>query len=365
MPSMSRIHREVLGGLGEAPRPVFLDSPAGFEPNAAGIAEKAVEYYRRYLQTELHVAHDAHRDSARPSDVAAAIAAIRDSNLVFAGPGSPTYALRQWRGSPVWDAVVRQFEGGGHVLFASAAAIVLGRHALPVYEIYKVGADPYWNDGLDLLGRLGLSLAVIPHFNDTSGGANLDTRFCYMGTTRFQRLKEMLPAGVAVLGIDHYTALTLDPVRREASVSGQGHVTFVRGNSEERLKAGTRLPFEALAADGRVGTTTPSAPPSAPDEAADPLERVIGFAEGMSTPSEPERLELLTRLQSLRQTFAQNGAGSRAEEEQLVEALVGLRSTLRQEKRFDLADRARDALSDLGYEVADGPNGSTWSRRGE
>jgi hypothetical protein len=81
----------------------------------------------------------------------------------------------------VWEAVVQRFEEGADVFFASAASISLGRWALPVYEIYKAGSDPFWEDGLDLLSYYGLNVAVVPHFDDQSGGENYDSRFCYMG----------------------------------------------------------------------------------------------------------------------------------------------------------------------------------------
>src|SRR5690606_383196 len=108
--------------------------------------------------------------------------------------------IRHWRGSPVWEAVVQRFEEGADLFFASAASICLGRYSLPVYEIYKAGEDPYWVDGLDLLGKLGLNLAVIPHYDDSSGGENYDSRFCYMGAKRFDTLQGLLPADVSILG---------------------------------------------------------------------------------------------------------------------------------------------------------------------
>ena len=45
----------------------------------------------------------------------------------------------------------------------------LGAHTVPVYEIYKVGADAHWLPGLDVLGELTLPAAVVPHWNNRSG----------------------------------------------------------------------------------------------------------------------------------------------------------------------------------------------------
>ena len=77
---------------------------------------------------------------------------------------------------------------GGTLVFGSAAACTLGTHSIPVYEVYKAGADPYWEDGLDLLGTLtGLRAVVVPHYDNAEGG-RYDTRFCYLGEQRLAAL---------------------------------------------------------------------------------------------------------------------------------------------------------------------------------
>ena len=86
---------------------------------------------------------------------------LGEANYVFAGPGSPTYALRHWRGNGVRERLAEKLMRGGCVAFASAAAIGLGAYALPVYEIYKVGDDPSWTAGLVLLSEVGVRCAVV------------------------------------------------------------------------------------------------------------------------------------------------------------------------------------------------------------
>ena len=91
---------------------------------------------------------------------------------------------------------------------SSAAACTVGQRTIPVYEIYKVGAEPYWDDGLDLLAATGIQAVVIPHFDNAEGG-NHDTRFCYLGERRLRVLEAELPDDVFVLGIDEHTAAVL------------------------------------------------------------------------------------------------------------------------------------------------------------
>jgi hypothetical protein len=370
MSTMSPQHRVVLSRLQGSPRPVFLDTTAGFETNVDTIVEKAVEYYDHHLQMELRVARYRHREKATPAEVAAAVAEIRAANLIFAGPGSPTYAVKQWTDTPVWDAVLERFEAGADVLFASAASITLGRHVLPVYEIYKAGEDPYWADGLDLLGRFGLNLAVVPHFNDNSGGENYDSRFCYMGANRFDLLQERLPGDVAILGIDAYTAICFDPATQEATVSGQGGVTLIGDGAERRIESGESASFGSFSSSARefVRTYDESrvfggyAFSDNPSDSAltDGFAPVISYIEAMPALKQTERIELLARVQGLRDRIAMAPS---SDEGPLVELVLQLREALRAQKQFSAADMARKALEDLGYEIGDTPEGSTWKRR--
>ena len=73
--------------------------------------------------------------------------------LVFAGPGSPTYALRQWQGTARPALLAEKLALGGALTFASAAALTLGAVTVPVYEVYKVGEDPRWVPGPRPAGR--------------------------------------------------------------------------------------------------------------------------------------------------------------------------------------------------------------------
>jgi len=50
-------------------------------------------------------------------------------------------------------------------------------------------------------------------------------------------------------------------------------------------------------------------------------------------------------------------------EDQLIQALVRVRADLREAKQFELADSIRDRLDELGIELQDGPDGTTWQHR--
>ena len=127
-PTMARVHRAVLDRLGERPVPaVVLDTPYGFQENAEDITARTVEYFRTTVGAPFAVA------SFRSADADAltretALVRIREARLVFTGPGSPSYALRQWSGSEIPRLLAEKLARGGAVTMASAAALTqIGR----------------------------------------------------------------------------------------------------------------------------------------------------------------------------------------------------------------------------------------------
>src|SRR5437879_3080021 len=191
-----------------------------------------------------------------PSAGAAAPSRLRTAGFVFAGPGSPSYALSVWRGSPVPEALATKLAEGGAVVFSSAAALTLGRFSVPVYEIYKVGHPVHWLDGLDLLRAAGFegSCVVIPHYDNAEGGTH-DTRFCYLGERRLAVMEEMLPEDAWVLGIDEHTVLVADLDAKTVSVSGRGVLTVRRRGKSRVFPSGTRLTIDELRAAARGDET--------------------------------------------------------------------------------------------------------------
>jgi peptidase E len=329
-PAMGKVYRRIFKEIAGPVRGIFLDTPAGFELNADAITAKVLDYFHKRLAVELGVPS---LRRVTPEAAADASAALERANFMFTGPGSPTYAVRMWREAGMAEVLARRLQAGTHMVFASAAAIAASCCALPVYEIYKVGQDPYWNDGLDLLGPFGLHVAVVPHWNNAEGGTH-DTEYCYMGAARFAELERDLPEGVVILGVDEYTAVTLDLARREATVLGAGNATVRYRAREQQHASGTTFSLDELTAGG-----APLGVPARVDSA--PAEDGAGPAPAAEEPA----------------------AAGAAEFNALVDLLVALRGRLRAEKQYKLADEVRDGLSKLGIEIKDTPEGTQWSAR--
>lgn len=398
-PTMVSVHRELFARLGSADVPaVLLDTPFGFQENADDIAGRAVEYFRKSVNREVAIARFRSTADLGTVPFETAMARVRAALFVFAGPGSPSYALSVWSGTPIPDLLADKLSQGGAITFASAAALTLGRYSVPVYEIYKVGAPPHWLDGLDLLGGIGLSAAVIPHFDNAEGG-NHDTRFCYLGERRLLMMEDALPDGAFVLGVDEHTGCVLDLDADTATVVGLGGVTVRRRGVATTLPSGTTVPIDVLRSGGErtretarggvpdVGKESTPAPTGS--SLADEIRRrEAGFAAALARRDHEGAvgaiLELegaivewsLDTLQSDQADRARAGLramvvrlGEAAREGlrdprevvgPFVEALLALRARARAEKRFDLADEARNLLTAAGIEVRDTPAGPQW-----
>lgn len=233
------------------PKPVrvtIVETPAGFQNNIDSVTAKLRTFYEHNLQNarpQVTIAAARRKGSAHDPDDPAVAATLADADVIFAGPGSPTYAARMLRDTRTLAAMRTKHAEGATFVFASAAAMAVGAWVLPVYEMFKVGDEPGWQPGLDLLGDRGLRVAVVPHWNNAEGGADLDTRCAFIGETRFAGMREQLPSDVAVLGIDEHTAVVIDG-DDEATVLGAGTATIMRGERTEVIATRQTFPLQWL-----------------------------------------------------------------------------------------------------------------------
>jgi len=301
-PTMVRSHRMVMERLGaaregaeaaQAPG-VLLETPFGFQTNAGEIAERTVAYFANSVGTTIVPAGLRRREDLAGPRGDAIVAALAAAPFVFSGPGSPSFALRQWKGTLVPSILAEKISMGGALVFSSAAALTLGRLTVPVYEIYKVGDDPRWLDGLDLLSAVGLEVAVIPHYDNAEGGTH-DTRYCYLGEERLAALEDQMPEEAFVLGVDEHTALHIDLSEGVVLVSGRGAVTLRRKGRSMRIPAGSDLELaDLLQAAGELlrgqasGESEASggkqpAPPATADRAGSVAGSVVSSAASPAT----------------------------------------------------------------------------------
>jgi cyanophycinase-like exopeptidase len=413
-PTMVTVHRDLVGRLGLSdPQAMVLATPYAFQENAADVSARTERYFAESVGLRVRVAAGTSPQAdpgmaaplipRDPEDEARQAAAIRAADWVFAGPGSPSYALAHWRAGPVAAGLRdRVLAGDGLTVLASAAAATAGRFTVPVYEVYKAGGAPRWLDGLDLLGVFGLDVALIPHYDNAEGG-RYDTRHCYLGERRLAVMERDLPADAAVLGVDEHTAVLIDLRTEEIEVRGRGGVTVRRSGGSVVLPAGTRLsvaglrdlvqgnrPAHASRAEGGHATDRTTGPEESillplPDimaaaeegfEAAaggrdaDAMVGVICELETAITQWEADTDEdqgteqaraLLRGLIGRLGRAARDGlADPRDRLRPAVEPLLALRATLRDAGNFAAADAIREALAGAGLDISDTPEGTRW-----
>jgi hypothetical protein len=244
-----RIYDWLFRRLSAPIRVAVLETPAGFQPNSARVAEKIANFLRQHLRNydpQVTVVPARKRGTPFSPDDPSIVAPLLQADAIFLGPGSPTYAVRQLQDSLTWQTLLARHRLGAAIILASAATIAAGAQALPVYEIYKVGDELHWYPGLDFFGAYGLSLVLVSHWDNTEGGAELDTSRGFAGEDRFKQLRALLPPDSQVVGIDEHTALVIDLAARSCHVMGRRGVTLCQGGEEHRFLDGQTFAITEL-----------------------------------------------------------------------------------------------------------------------
>jgi hypothetical protein len=326
-----RVFETVARGLAQPLRIAVLETPAGFELNSPQVAGRVADFLATRLQNfapRIDVVPARKRGTDFSPDDPGILAALQGANLIFMGPGSPTYAVRQLRGSLAWDLVRARHRLGAALVFASAATVAIGARVLPVYEIYKVGQDVHMIPGLDLFADFGVPVSFIPHWNNTEGGADVDTSRCFVGIERFNQWCDLLPAGHTTVGLDEHTSLILDFASGKCRVNGVSSVTLLREYSPEIYPAGAEFPLSEL---GVLRW---------PENAADGIPAAAWSMAGAA---------------------GRTGGGQEAIPAEVLR-LAEERRQARQHQDWAASDRLRERILSLGWQVQDTSGDQTLSK---
>lgn len=319
-----RIFESLAKRINDPLRIALLETPAGFELNSSQVVGKVGEFMKTRLQNYkpiVDVVPARKKNSAFSPDDPEIIKPLLYANMIFMGPGSPTFAIRNLQGTLTWDVIRARHRLGATLIFASAATISIGAHALPVYEIYKVGQDVHAVDGLNLFADFGLHISFIPHWNNAEGGADLDTSRCFVGMDRFAEWCDLVPVENQTIGLDEHTGLVVDIESNQCEVSGVSSVSIVRECDPEMYPTGSKFKLSEL---GEV-------------EIPNPLEKDIP----------PHVWEMVVNAATL-------GDDNPSDE---VTALAEERLAARANKNWAESDRLRDKISALGWTVQDAKDG--------
>lgn len=401
-PTMVKVHRALMASSSS---PMILDTPYGFQVNADDLSQKISQYFGESVGVNVEVGRWRRKDDP-VAERERTLAMLAKADWVFAGPGSPSYALHQWAGTDIPAALNGVLQRGGTVVLGSAAAVTSGAHAIPVYEVYKVGADPYWLDGLDLLDAAAqIKAAIVPHYDNKEGGRH-DTRFCYLGEVRLEALEAALPQDVGVLGVDEHTAVVIDTGANSVAVHGNGGLTLRYRTRSEVVSSGEAITIADLRAglagarvDGAVEVVVtveppvedevaPEGQPSLVTEATALRER---FDAALATGDADEALAACLDLEDAIHAWSTDtltgsdmasarrvlrsmlvdlaGAATTGLQdpkqalEPVMQVVLEARRAARANKDYAMSDQLRDGLAAAGIEVRDTPDGVVWELR--
>ena len=320
-----RIFEALAHEIKEPLRIALIETPAGFELNSAQVVGRVGDFMKTRLQNYkpvIDVVAARKKGSPFSPDDPEIVKPLLHANVIFMGPGSPTYAIRQLKDTLTWDVIRARHRLGATLIFASAATVSIGAHALPVYEIYKVGQDVHVVDGLNLFADFGLHVSFIPHWNNADGGVDLDTSRCFVGMDRFKEWCDLLPSENETIGLDEHTGVIIDFESGLCEVSGVSSVSLVRECDPEMFPSGSKFPLSELG-DVRL---------------PDPIEKDI-----------PAQVwEMCLSAPALEDNQPSDE----------VSVLVERRAAARANKNWAESDKLRDEISALGWTVQDSKDGS-------
>jgi cyanophycinase-like exopeptidase len=161
------------------------------------------------------------RDDAENLDF---VSQINKGALIYMSGGDPHYLAKTLIGTPVWQAIVKNWQSGASLAGCSAGAMVLSSQ-IPNFRLSR--AEP--TAGLNLIQNI----RVIPHFN----------KFFKWIPESAAKLLMHVPDDSVLIGIDELTAI----VKRSGSdfwqVYGQAKLHMLKGLPEAQFSHGQEIRF--------------------------------------------------------------------------------------------------------------------------
>ena len=149
---------------------------------------------------------------------------ISNGALIYMSGGDPHYLATTLIDTPIWQAIVKNWQSGGSLAGCSAGAMVLSSQ-IPNFRLSR--AEP--TAGLNLIQ----DIRVIPHFN----------KFFKWIPESAAKLLMHVPDDSILIGIDELTAI----VKRGGSdfwqVYGQAKLHMLKGSPEAQFSHGQEIRF--------------------------------------------------------------------------------------------------------------------------
>ena len=160
------------------------------------------------------------RDDAMREDLAAQ---VDGAGLIYLSGGDPHYLASSLMGTPVWEAIERNWRNGSSLAGCSAGAMALGPD-IPNFRKMKAEGSA----GLNLIPRI----RTIPHYNKFFGWIPDSAAQLFLKA----------PEHITVTGIDEDTAIWSDDLVKW-NVVGKGSLHLLTGEKLGKFPNGSTVTF--------------------------------------------------------------------------------------------------------------------------
>jgi len=149
---------------------------------------------------------------------------ISNGALIYMSGGDPHYLAKTLIDTPIWQAIVKNWQSGASLAGCSAGAMVLSSQ-IPNFRLSR--AEP--TTGLDLIQNI----RVIPHFN----------KFFKWIPESAAKLLMHVPDDSILIGIDELTAIVKRGGTDFWQVYGQAKLHMLKGSPEAQFSHGQEIRF--------------------------------------------------------------------------------------------------------------------------
>lgn len=225
LPAMAEFEKSLLeDGLKNGKENIYIQIPTA----AAQESTSRLEYWRDLGQKQAQVIGAKPlflpiytRDDAQNMDF---VNQISNGALIYMSGGDPHYLAKTLIDTPIWQAIVQNWQSGASLAGCSAGAMVLSSK-IPNFRLSRAQPTP----GLNLIPNI----RVIPHFN----------KFFKWIPESAAKLLMHVPDDSILIGIDELTAIVKGGGSDFWQVYGQAKLHILKGLPEQELGDGQLIRF--------------------------------------------------------------------------------------------------------------------------
>jgi cyanophycinase-like exopeptidase len=225
LPAMAEFEKSLVSdGIGNGLKPTYIQIPTA----AGKESEARLNYWQQLgkVQADLIGATQLFlpiysREDANNLEYANQ---IKDAGLIYISGGDPHYLAACLINTPVWSAILANWQQGGSLAGCSAGAMVLSSQ-IPHFRLSRNQPTP----GLNLIPNV----RVIPHFN----------KFFKWIPDAAAKILLNLENDSILIGIDELTAVVKRSGQEQWQVYGQGKLHFLKGLPDRQLMDGEEIKF--------------------------------------------------------------------------------------------------------------------------